>query len=84
MDKKQLESLSFEDSYSKLDDVNSAPGERRLNLEESVALYQEGMELAQRCGQHLDNAELRVTQLLSEAADDTGLGSAPASQPARI
>ncbi|MBN1399401.1 MAG: exodeoxyribonuclease VII small subunit [Anaerolineae bacterium] len=69
MDLHQIRSLSFEDSYSKLEEVIERLEAGALNLEESVALYEEGMQLAENCGRHLDDAELRVTRLLSAAAD---------------
>jgi exodeoxyribonuclease VII small subunit len=69
MDLHEIRSLSFEDSYSKLEQVIEKLEAGALNLEESVALYEEGMQLAENCGRHLDDAELRVTQLLSVAAD---------------
>jgi exodeoxyribonuclease VII small subunit len=70
MDIKEIASLSFEDSYSKLEEVIEKLEQGNLNLDESVALYEEGMMLAERCGRHLDDAELRVTQILSAAADE--------------
>jgi exodeoxyribonuclease VII small subunit len=69
MDLKQIDSLSFEDSYSKLEQVIERLEKGELDLEDSVALYEEGMKLAENCGRHLDSAELRVTQLLSAAAE---------------
>ena len=38
-----------------------------LTLEESVALYEEGMRLTQICGQLLDAADLRVSRLATGA-----------------
>lgn len=69
MDGNELESLSFEDSYSRLEQVIRTLEEGNLTLEESVALYEQGMSLAQRCAQHLQRAELKVAQLL----EGTGL-----------
>jgi exodeoxyribonuclease VII small subunit len=61
--------LSFEDSYSMLEQVIEQLENGELNLDEAVALYEEGMKLAENCGRHLDKAELRVTQLLSAASE---------------
>jgi len=60
MDKADIEALSFEDSYTRLEQVIRMLEEGDLTLEESVALYEEGMSLAQHCGRHLDQAELKV------------------------
>jgi exodeoxyribonuclease VII small subunit len=72
MELSEIEALSFEDSYSRLEQVIEQLENGELSLEESVALYEEGMSLAKHCGRHLDRAELKVSQLLSAAADDLG------------
>ena len=70
MDATQTESLSFEDCYSRLEEVIDKLEQGDLSVEESVALYEEGMQLAQRCDRELNDAELRVSQLLSVAAEE--------------
>jgi exodeoxyribonuclease VII small subunit len=72
MELSEIEALSFEDSYSRLEQVIEQLENGELSLEESVALYEEGMSLAKHCGRHLDRAELKVSQLLSAAAEDLG------------
>ncbi len=69
MDVAEIESLSFEDSYSRLEQVIAKLEGGDLTLDESVALFEEGMRLAEHCGQKLDDAELKVSQLLSAVAD---------------
>ncbi len=61
-----VESLSFEGSYTRLENVIERLEQGDLPLEEAVALYEEGMSLARHCGRQLDAAELRVTKLLTE------------------
>ena len=63
-----IEGIGFEDSYARLEQVVQRLEAGDLGLEESVRLYEEGMRLAEHCGQQLDSAELRVTQLLSSVA----------------
>jgi exodeoxyribonuclease VII small subunit len=70
MDRERIEALSFEDSYDRLEEVIRRLEEGDLGLDESVALYEEGMRLAEHCGRKLDDAELRVTQILASVADD--------------
>ncbi|NLD44882.1 MAG: exodeoxyribonuclease VII small subunit [Chloroflexi bacterium] len=70
MDISEIEALSFEDSYTRLEQVIKMLENGELTLEESVALYEEGMSLAKHCGRHLDRAELKVSQLLASVADD--------------
>ena len=66
----ELESLSFEDSYDRLEQVIRSLEAGELGLDKSIALYEEGMQLAQYCGRKLDDAQLRVTQLLAAAAGE--------------
>jgi exodeoxyribonuclease VII small subunit len=63
-----LEALSFEDGYARLEQVIQQLETGELDLDTSVSLYEEGMQLAQHCGRKLDDAQLRVTRLLSSAA----------------
>lgn len=66
----EIETLSFEDSYDRLEQVIQKLENGGLSLDESVALYEEGMRLAQHCGRKLDDAQLKVFSLLSAAADE--------------
>ncbi len=66
----EIEMLSFEDSYDRLEQVIQRLENGDLSLDESVALYEEGMRLAQHCGRKLDDAQLKVLRLLSAAADE--------------
>ena len=59
MELSEIEALSFEDSYSRLEQVIERLENGELSLEESVALYEEGMSLAKHCGRHLDRADSR-------------------------
>ena len=69
MDTSRVESLSFEDSYARLELVVQRLEAGDLGLEESIAVYEEGVKLARHCGRQLDDAELRVTRLLSGVED---------------
>lgn len=69
MNRQELEALSFEDTYGRLEEIIQTLEEGTLSLEESVNLYEEGMQLARHCGQKLDAAELKVTEVLSEMED---------------
>jgi len=64
---KGIASLSFEDSYERLEMVIQRLEKPDLTLDESVALYEEGIHLAEHCDRQLEDAELRVSQLLSES-----------------
>jgi len=54
---------SFEDVFRRLEETAARLEEGGLPLEEAIDLYEEGMRLAQRCQELLDQAELRVTRL---------------------
>lgn len=60
-----LEALSFEDMYSRLEKIIQTLETGEVSLDESMALYEQGVRLARECGRKLDDAQLRVTQLLS-------------------
>jgi exodeoxyribonuclease VII small subunit len=70
MNREMLESLSFEDSYAKLEQVIQRLEDGDLTLDESVALYEEGMQLAKHCGRQLDDAEIKISELLTAVADE--------------
>ncbi len=71
MEAKALETLSFEDGYDRLEKVIEKLEQGELSLEESVALFEEGVQLAMHCGHKLDDAELKVSELLSAATLET-------------
>ena len=54
---------SFESVYKRLEEVVRQLDEGGLTLDESIGLYEQGMQLAQRCQALLETAELRVTRL---------------------
>ncbi|MFN8458511.1 MAG: exodeoxyribonuclease VII small subunit [Anaerolineae bacterium] len=58
-----LESMSFEQAYRALEETVQRLEAGNLPLEEAVALYQRGMELAKQCNAQLDNVELRIKLL---------------------
>lgn len=64
--KKQSEQ-SFEKMFSELEAVVEKLEGGDLTLDESLALFQRGMELAKQCGVMLDTAELRVKELVPNA-----------------
>ena len=53
----------FEELYKQLEETVEKLEKGGLSLEQSIALYEEGMELAKRCQTILDGAEQRITKL---------------------
>ena len=64
--------LSFEQLYSKLEATIETLEGGNLSLDETLELYEQGMELAKQCTALLDNAELRIQELVParDASDD--------------
>src|SRR5687767_10849446 len=58
---------SFEQSFGRLQEVVQKLSEGNLTLQEALSAFEEGMELAERCGRLLDEAELRVKQVSERA-----------------
>ncbi|MBN2305683.1 MAG: exodeoxyribonuclease VII small subunit [Anaerolineae bacterium] len=63
------DNLNFEDAFAQLEEIVARLESGELSLDESVALYARGQQLAQLCGEMLDSAELRVQQI----AEDGGV-----------
>jgi exodeoxyribonuclease VII small subunit len=60
----QDEIAGFEDSLKRLEEIVQALEEGDLELDKSLSLYREGIGAYQRCRKMLDEAELKVTQLV--------------------
>jgi exodeoxyribonuclease VII small subunit len=58
--------LTFEQAYAQLEEIVARLESGDLTLDESVALYERGQQLARRCGDLLDSAELRVRQITED------------------
>lgn len=70
------EEMSFEETLAKLEQaVNHLERGDSLTLDESLQAFEEGIKLTRICRQKLDNAELRVEQLVE--LDDGNLSTAP-------
>jgi exodeoxyribonuclease VII small subunit len=71
----EIEKLSFEEAFKELEDTVHRLEGGGLTLDESIALFERGMTLAEHCGQRLDDAELKVSQLVP--SDEGGYEMAP-------
>lgn len=59
------EELSFEETLAKLEDVvDQLERGDSLTLDESLGAFEEGVRLTRFCRKQLDDAELRVQQLI--------------------
>ena len=59
---------SFEQLYARLEERVGKLERGGLSLDESIALYEEGMTLARQCQEQLDAAELKITKLKESLA----------------
>jgi exodeoxyribonuclease VII small subunit len=61
---KSSDDQSFESLFRELEATVAKLEAGDLSLDESLALFQRGMELAKQCGAMLDAAELRIKELV--------------------
>ena len=66
MAKKKLENLSFEESLSELDTIVQNLEQGDLSLEDSMALFERGLNLSQLSQEKLKTAEQKVQILLEK------------------
>ena len=70
--RKEDDEAGFEPLYKRLEEIVARLEQGDLTLEESLSLYEEGMKLARRCQELLQNAELRITKLQESFAESLG------------
>ena len=66
---------TFESAYAELQEVLDRLQVGGLGLEAAVALFEQGMALADRCEKIVTDAEMRVTRLAPESAAILANGS---------
>lgn len=66
---KESASLSFEEAFNDLQEVVERLELGNLPLDESIALFEKGTALVQRCTELLDQAELRIEELSQSFAE---------------
>ncbi len=76
MQSQEIESLTFEECYARLDAVIETLESGNRPLHESLALYEEGVRLAAQCEQQLRTAELRLTELIGQSQEEPPLEDA--------
>lgn len=68
--------LSYEQAFAELEAIVTILETDQRTLEETLALFERGQELARTCAGQLDQAELKVQQISGGMLTD--FGSAPA------
>lgn len=72
---------SFEELYRRLEETVAKLEQGGLSLEDSIALYERGMQLAKRCQELLDEAELKVTRLRQAFAERAAVYATEEEEP---
>lgn len=60
------EELNFEELIEKLEDITNKLEKEQLSLDESVKLFEEGMNISKECNSKLEDAEKRITILINK------------------
>ena len=55
---------NFEELMTKLEEITNQLESDKLNLDESVKLFEDGMKISKKCNEKLEDAEKRITILL--------------------
>jgi exodeoxyribonuclease VII small subunit len=66
MAKNNIEKLDFETSLSKLEEIVEKLGNGKVNLEEMVDLYEQGISLKEHCSKKLTDAKMKVDVLIKK------------------
>lgn len=66
---KPPEEMTYEEAFQELKDLVEKLESNELQLEEGLELFERGQSLAKRCGELLEDAELKIKQV---TAQDTG------------
>lgn len=66
---KEIESLTFEEAYAKLDELVNTLEQENQSLDQAISLYEYGQALTRHCASLLEKAELKVKQLNNQAGE---------------
>ncbi len=61
---------SFEESLNRLQEISDALESGEIGLDQSIKLYEEGIDLAKICFTTLKEAELKVTELKKQLEEN--------------
>ena len=56
--------LSFEELMEKLEEMTAKLEKEQISLDDSVKLFEEGMNISKECNKKLEEAEKRITMLV--------------------
>ena len=61
-----IEELTYEQAFAELESIVAALESEERTLDESLAHFERGQALAKHCSELLENAELKIQQLVGE------------------
>ncbi|MCW3129128.1 MAG: exodeoxyribonuclease VII small subunit [Methanophagales archaeon] len=67
------EAITFEDAMKRLESIVETLGEGNLSLEDSLKIFEEGMELCRFCNKKLDEAEYKVEKLMEREGGEISM-----------
>ena len=70
MVKKKDESISFEQSMGRLEAIVKQLEEGKVELDDAMALYKEGLELSKKCHEKLNTAEEQVAMIMTPNGEE--------------
>jgi len=66
----EVETMTFEDAMERLESIVETLGEGNLSLDDSLKMFEEGMELCKFCNKKLDEAEYKVEKLMEKEGSE--------------
>ena len=66
----EVETMTFEDAMERLESIVETLGEGNLSLDDSLKMFEEGMELCKFCNKKLDEAEYKVEKLMGKEGSE--------------
>ena len=58
--------VNFEELIGKLEEITNKLEKEQLSLDESVKLFEEGMQISKECNSKLEDEEKRITILINQ------------------
>ena len=62
--------MTLEETFEKIDEVMERLSDDELPLEESFAVYKEGMELLDKCQKIIDDVDSKVSELAAASDEE--------------
>ncbi|MCL2382979.1 MAG: exodeoxyribonuclease VII small subunit [Oscillospiraceae bacterium] len=60
------QNINFEESMKQLETIVQELESGKLNLDDSMKKFEEGMKISKECSQHLEKAEKKITLLVQD------------------